>query len=186
MMKVVLISCVFVVTLSACTVFEIGERYSQQIDDELNAYHKQASQFIKSMEQNAGTPQGTFSSAEAKTFYAEASATLANVELQAAVLSPRRCPTDYLQKIASQLAPAALQPEEASGASADNAPQPTGSGTTGNCLSIVVHGVSLAQQDLELDHKDAGKLTPTVGTFNQQQIDAAVRVALTTLRAKKY
>ena len=185
MIKIFLLSFALTVTLSSCSVVTLGEGYSQRIDDELNTYHKQASQFIKSMELNAGTPQGSFSSAEAKKFYAETSATLANIELQAALLSSRRCPAVYVQQFATTLAPPELEGEPVLTALPDVSAT-AGNAINGNCVSIVMHGVSLAQQNLELDHKEANKLTPTVGMLNQQQIDASVRVALTTLQAKKY
>lgn len=57
---------------------------------------------------------------------------------------------------------------------------------SGNCIAIVVRGVRMAESDLEADHREASKLTPTVALLDSQEIDAAVRVALTALRAKKY
>ena len=164
---------------SACTTIQIGEPYDKVIDDDLNGYQKQVVEFIKTMEQNAGNNEGRYASPTAKKFYASSSATLANLQLRADVLSGRTCPiarVEALVTAAGFAVPATTAPESAEDIY----------DTAGNCVSIVLRGVRLAHADLEEDHKELGRLTPAVALLNRQAIEAAIRVALLAVHSKKY
>lgn len=177
---------VFCLLLAGCTSFTIGEPYDKAIDDELNAFQKSAAEFIKTMQMNAGTPKGAYDSDGARKYYAAAAASLSNLQLRADVLSSRTCPTSKaLQLIASiglDTGEAAIARAEGQVGGAD----PSALDVSGNCIAVVIRGVRMAQDDLEGDHREAGRLTPTVALLDSQEIDAAVRVALTALRAKNY
>ncbi len=176
---------VFCLLLAGCTT--IGEPYDKAIDDELNAFQKSAAEFIKTMQMNAGTPKGAYESDGARKYYAGAAASLSNLQLRADVLSSRTCPTSKaLQLIAStgvDTGEAAIAKAEGQvGGGADSAALDV----SGNCIAVIIRGVRMAQDNLEADHREAGRLTPTVALLDSQEIDAAVRVALTALRAKNY
>ncbi|TRC92045.1 hypothetical protein FJV76_24225 [Mesorhizobium sp. WSM4303] len=178
---------VFCLLLAGCTSFAIGEPYDKAIDDELNAFQKSAAEFIKTMQVNAGTPKGSYESDGAKKYYAAAAASLSNLQLRADVLSSRTCPiAKALQLIAStgfDTGEIALAKAEGQvGGVADKSPP----NVSGNCISITIRNIRIREDELEADHKDAGRLTPTVALIDGQEIDAAVRVALTALRAKNY
>jgi hypothetical protein len=175
--------------LTSCNTVQIGEPYSKDMDDQLNAYHVSAIEFINTMEQAAGKPAGAFTSDTAKAFYAKADADLDNLQIKADVLSSRKCPLSYLAKAPSLQPSAALKSPIVGTATArksetSSIPDAT-QDLSGNCISIVIRNVRLAQQNLESDHKQTNKLSPIVGELNRDQIDAAVRVALAAIRAKK-
>jgi len=189
MMCFVRIASAFVLLIvSGCTSTLIGVPYDQKIDDELNAYHKSSVQFIKSMEQAAGTPEGRFGNKNAQKFYAESAANLANIQVRADVLSDKECFNKPVQTVIEKGDFAAidekLQQKQRALGGLDSQFKITTS-PSGNCLALMVRGVRLAQQRLESDHKSMDKLTPSVATLNQESISASVTVALKGLRAKK-
>ncbi|MCA2374577.1 hypothetical protein ATU3B_23400 [Agrobacterium genomosp. 3 str. CIP 111-78] len=174
--------------LSGCTSAQVGVPYDQKIDDELNTYHKSAVQFIKSMEQAAGTPEGRFGNEKAQKFYAESAANLANVQVRADVLSGKECFNKPVQNLIKKSdfasIDATLQQKQNTLGGTDSQSK-IATSPSGNCLAVMVRGVRLAQQRLESDHQTMDKLTPTVATLNQESISASVTVALKGLRAKK-
>ncbi|RWA63871.1 hypothetical protein [Mesorhizobium sp.] len=182
-----ILTVVFGLLLSACTSFVIGEPYDKAIDEELNVFQKSTAEFIKSMQMNAGTAKGSYQSDEARKYYASAAASLSNLQLRADVLSSRTCPTS---KALQLLASAGVDTSQAAIANAEKrvggVADSEALDVSGNCIAIVVRGLRMAESDLEADHREASKLTPTVALLDSQEIDAAVRVALTALRAKKY
>lgn len=183
-----IVSALAFLFLSGCTSAQIGVPYDQKIDDELNAYHKSAIQFIKSMEQAAATPEGRFRNEKAQKFYAESAANLANVQVRADVLSGKECFNKPVQNLIGKSDFASiddtLRQKQNTVGSADS-PSKITTSPVGNCLAVMVRGVRLAQQRLESDHQLMDKLTPTVATINQESINASVTVALKGLRAKK-
>lgn len=189
MMCFVRIASAFVLLfLSGCTSAQVGVPYDQKIDDELNTYHKSAVQFIKSMEQAAGTPEGRFGNEKAQKFYAESAANLANVQVRADVLSGKECFNKPVQNLIKKSdfasIDATLQQKQNTLGGTDSQSK-IATSPSGNCLAVMVRGVRLAQQRLESDHQTMDKLTPTVATLNQESISASVTVALKGLRAKK-
>lgn len=187
-MKKLFVAAVLVLTLAGCASFRIGEPYDPAMDDALNGFQKSSAAFIKSMQLNAGTTAGSYRSDGAKKYYAEATATLSNLELRAAMLSSRTCPVAQIANLTTAIGLPGVtgQLAKADAAVGATSASPQATGVSGNCMQIMVRNVVLAETNLEADHREADKLTPTVALLDSQEIDAAVRVALTALRSKKY
>ena len=178
-----------VLLLQGCTTVKLGEPYDSQIEDGLNSYEKSAVEFIKSSEQNYNNSKGAYDSEVSKKYYASADATLANLQIRADILSTRECPVARVAQLAALLGTSGIdadlaQAEKRAGVPVDQV-GPTNVDASGNCVSIVIRGVRLAQANLEADHREKGKISPTVALLDREEIDAAVRVALTTVQAKK-
>lgn len=187
-MRRILAAAGMALVLSGCTAITIGEPYDQAIDDGLNGFQKDTAEFIKSMEINAGSAEGSYHSAESRQYYAASAATLSNLELRAELLSSRSCPTEkvlaLLRGIGLDVADTTIGQAEAKVGGEDSDSRPLD--VSGNCITIMIRGVQMAEDDLEGDHREAGKLTPTVALLNSEAINAAVRITLTALRSKNY
>lgn len=187
-MRRILAAAAVSLVLSGCTAITIGEPYDKAIDDGLNGFQKASAEFIKSMEINAGTAAGSYNSNEARKYYAASAATLSNLELRAELLSSRTCPTEKVLELLGSIGLDATdttigQAEAQLGGEASDS-QPLD--VSGNCITIMVRGVQMAEDDLEGDHREANRLTPRVALLNSEAINASVRVTLTALRSKNY
>lgn len=169
---------VVALALSACSAFQIGERYDQSIDDDLNSFQTDTVTFITSMRLNAGTAAGAFTSDAAKAFYPKATATLANIKLRAGQLSNRQCP---INAAANDIA----LPADSILAETPEAATPK-TVISGNCAEVTLLSLQKALVDLEAGHRDHNQ----IGRFRAQLliegINQSVATALSGLRAKDY
>lgn len=174
---------VAILAIASCTAVRVGEPYDAEIEAGLNSYYKAVVAFIKQAQLNAGKPEGRYGSPESNAFYSSAQATLADLRLRAGIVGgSRTCPTISLVETAIEAAGVELS-ETAATIDANAAPEPLD--VTGNCTTIVVRNVELAHANLEADHMELGRISPTVASLNQQAIEAAVRVALQTVRSHR-
>ena len=163
-------------TLSACSAFQIGERYDKSIDDDLNAFQTKTTAFIASMVQGAGTPAGGYAAPEAKSYYADAAASLSNIMLRASLLSNRVCPIGG--RIAAVSTPIAPEPATTAGASSVT--------VSGNCVVVTLRAVQSAFETLQINHRERGHISAFDASISTRAIDNSVFIALSGLRAKDY
>ncbi|MBB2671521.1 UNVERIFIED_ORG: hypothetical protein GGE44_001072 [Rhizobium esperanzae] len=168
--------------LTGCGSFTIGVPHDQEIDNQLNDFQKSTAAFIKSMQMSAGSAKGGYHSDEAKTYYANAAASLANLQMRADMLSSRPCfPAGVPKGGAGTSVAGVADAERRLGAAAT---EPT-LGVKGNCLSIMIRQLRQAEGQLEEDHKSSGRISEEVAEIDGKEIDASVRQALIGLRSKK-
>ncbi|MBB2701457.1 UNVERIFIED_ORG: hypothetical protein GGI66_006177 [Rhizobium esperanzae] len=168
--------------LTGCGSFTIGVPHDQEIDNQLNDFQKSTAAFIKSMQMSAGSAKGGYHSEEAKTYYANAAASLSNIQMRADMLSSRPCfPAGVPKNGEGSSVAGVTDAERRLGAAAT---EPT-LGVQGNCLSIMIRQLRQAEGQLEEDHKSSGRISQEVAEIDGKEIDASVRQALIGLRSKK-
>ncbi|MGO7667536.1 hypothetical protein ACC697_34585 [Rhizobium ruizarguesonis] len=168
--------------LTGCGSFTIGVPHDQEIDNQLNDFQKSTAAFIKSMQMSAGSAKGGYHSEEAKTYYANAAASLANLQMRADMLSSHPCfPAGVPKDGEGTSVAGVIDAERRLGAAAT---EPT-LGVQGNCLSIMIRQLRQAEGQLEEDHKSSGRISEEVAEIDGKEIDASVRQALIGLRSKK-
>lgn len=169
---------VVALALSACSVFQIGERYDKSIDDDLNTFQTETVSFITSMRINAGLSAGAYTSDTAKAFYPKATARLANMMLRASLLSSRQCPI-------SRTAPLPPIVSDAEAAAIIGAPI-TEDEVGGNCVVVMLDAVQAAFVRVEARHKSQGQIGETAAKLGTTAINNSVLIALGGIRSKDY
>ncbi|MGV8831525.1 MAG: hypothetical protein ACOH2N_06075 [Devosia sp.] len=177
MIRAVLIVIV-ALALSACSAFQIGERYDKSIDDDLNRFQTETVSFITSMRINAGAPAGAYTSEAAKAFYPKATATLSNIKLRAGQLSSRQCPVNA---IANKIT---LPLDGVLGEIVETDQPPTV--VTGNCAEVTLLSIEKQLVDLEKGHRERKQIGPIRAQWHIDGINKSVAIALSGLRAKDY
>lgn len=174
--------------LAGCSSFRLGEPYDKSIEDDLNTFQKSAIAFITTMQLNAASAKGAYDSDAAKTYYATETALLTNLQTRADLLSDRPCPIGKVGALVAGLpgpsSDKAIHDAELKAGLVAAAATGPALDTSGNCISIVVRGVRLAEMDLQLDHMEKGKISSTVAELGIEEINAAVRVALQAIRSR--
>ncbi len=170
-----------VMWLAGCTAVQIGEPYDAEIESGLNAYYKSTVQFVKEAQLNAGKAEGRYGSPQSNAFYASSQAALADLRLRAGIIGGNRsCPSIKLAGAAVDAAGVQIG-KTAAAIGVDEEPIDM----SGNCTTVVIRNVEIAQSALEEDHKEAKWITPAIASLDLADIEAAVRVALQTVRAHR-
>ncbi len=161
--------------LASC-VSLFGVNHDPELEQGLAAYNRAAVAFIKGAE----LTDLPFGSPAANAFYTQAAADLAALQLRADVAGgSRECPLAGLAQVAARATEEAIMLLAAGAGVGDLEPPDT----TGNCFTIVVRGVRLAQALLEGEHRMLGTIEPELAPLYEEEVTAAVRVAVQTVQA---
>lgn len=172
--------CLFLTVFTACSSVRIGEPYDAEIDAQLNSFQTSAAAFIKDMDENSSSKDGSYTSDKAKKYYVNSSAVIANLELRAKLLSARECPSKDISDGMAVMLPSGLKEFAAE----DRLVPPKLEGL--NCISVAIAAVRVANQSLEYTHKSKGRITHTTALLKQEAIDNSTYMALSAIRSKKY
>lgn len=173
--------------LAGCTLVRIGDPYNQEIDDQINAYHKQALEFIKTMEQLAGKKGGEFDSDAARKFYAQADSNLQNIQIQANALSDKECHISNIGNIIARILPSKIETKDPSKTinlkhDTSDIEEPI---KGKNCTSVLIYSIIVANRGLEKAHKSEKWISNEIGETNERNINKSVLMALRAIRSRK-
>ena len=174
LVKAALVAAVSLALASCVSLF--GVNHDPELEQGLAAYNRAVVAFIKSAELN----DIPFGSPTANAFYAQAAGDLAALQLRADIAGgSRECPLAQLAGLALAATEEAIRNVAASLGAGELEPVDT----TGNCFTIVVRGVRLANAQLERDHRLVGVIGTNLALLHEEEVTAAVRVAAQTVQA---
>lgn len=161
--------------LASC-VSLFGVNHDPELEQGLAAYNRAAVAFIKSADLN----DIPFGSPAANAYYTAAAADLAALQLRADVAGgSRECRLPQIAGLAITATENAIRDVAAGLGVGELEPVDT----TGNCFTIVVRGVRMANAQLERDHRVVGIIGTDLALLHEEEVTAAVRVAVQTVQA---